>query len=101
MSRPNNADFEALRNKRVASIMESKPYTEREVMTSATLGHMIGLEPDEMRSVIQHMVMRGQLIKTLRGMKAYYTPPAPNILSRDWRKDKSIHEKVEALQRGW
>ena len=101
MSRPNNADFEALRKKRIAAIMESKPYTERQEMTSSTLAHMIGLDQDEVRSVTQHMVMDGRLIKTLRGMKAYYTPPAANILSRDWRKDHSVHEMVEQLMRGW
>jgi hypothetical protein len=97
--RLNNSAYEEIRNARIKSIMESKPYNERRTMTSSALGHMLGLDPDEARAVINRMVLDGQLIKTIRANKAYFTPPPPNILSRDWRVDHSVHDMVDQLMR--
>jgi hypothetical protein len=99
--RPNNDDYARIRQKRIDAILNSKPYSERREMTASALGHMIGLEPEEIRSVLLEMVLNRQLIKTVRGMRAFYTPPAPSIISQDWRHDHSVHAEVERLMRGW
>jgi hypothetical protein len=99
--RPNNKEFEEIRNQRIAAIMESKPYTERRTLTASALGNMIGLEPEGVRSVIDHMLLNNQLIKTMRANKAYYTPPPASITSIDWRVDHAIHDMVDELMRDW